>query len=88
MEKVMTPDVYPLNPHPGTQPPNGPQNLVEAVEALPFDQIEGGGWSGKDVHVVSFWTEKHRDRPIRFVLSDHAVEILAKKLAACLNPAQ
>ena len=80
MLKAPNPDICPRDPHPGTPPPNGPQNLVEGLEVVPFDKIAGEDWCGKDTYVLSLWTEDSRKSPCRVCPSADAVEQVAELL--------
>ena len=65
--------------HSDTSLPTGPQHLVEAWD------VELACHVGDDVIVLSLWTEKHQEHPIRFCLSPPAVAQLAQGLGEKLN---
>ena len=73
------PPVISSQDHPGTSLPSGPQHLVDAWE------VELAPQCGDDVLVLSLWTERHQEHPIRFCLSPPAVAQLAQGLAETLN---
>ena len=87
MPKVPRPDIHPTNPHPGMPPPKGPQNLVEELEVVLFDDFGNGpeDWSGEGALVLSLWTEDRRQSPLRFCLSRRAGQILLDEIRSALE---
>ena len=77
---VPRPDLYLRDPHPGKPSPGGPRNQVEALELEPFDPPSEYGQPSEPISVLSLWTERHRNPPIRFFLSESAIEKLEGKI--------
>ena len=89
MPEVLPPDIHETDPHPGKPRLSGPNHLVhklEVAEVEPFDGL-AEGWTGEGALVLSLWTERHKQAPIRFVLSPDAGETLIESLRSALDKA-
>ena len=84
MPEVLPPDIHETDPHPGMPSLQGPRNLVHKLEVAQFDDL-AEGWTGEGALVLSLWTERHQQIPIRFMLSPGAGETLIQSLQSVLD---
>ena len=88
---VPPPDIYLLNPDPGTPVSSGPQNAVFRWRLAPFHQLaqdvigeKAKEWGDEDAWVLSLWAE-NPTKTHHFCLSPFAVADMANKIQKLMD---
>ena len=77
--QVSPPDIYPVSHHVGMPSPIGTRNRVEELAVEPFSIHSNGEWEGKDVFVLTLWTDDPKRSPFRLCFSSAGLEAMEEE---------